>query len=276
LRSERVKAAQAALAPIKRQGAEPEERRGNGKKPKDPRASTTDPKARVIKMADGGFRPAYNVQVASAAGAQIVAAVSNCGSDRGLMRPMLERLRALTGRFPKRHLADGGFCSAETIAWAHGEGVEVYCPPIQSKHGTDPYSARRRRGGVGLARPDGERSGQGAVQCRAICECIHACWRNWGPAATDRARHQKAPRRRALLRARQQHFARPPSRQLIEEEPSTQISPTHCRTNAPPSATVQRTYAPPERCQPHPENPPNPKNFTTSQGEGEERWRSLA
>src|SRR5262249_29522616 len=31
-----------------------------------PRASTTDPEARVLKMADGGFRPAYNVQFATA------------------------------------------------------------------------------------------------------------------------------------------------------------------------------------------------------------------
>ena len=43
------------------QREEREEKRGNGKKPKEPRASTTDPDARVMKMADGGFRPAYNV-----------------------------------------------------------------------------------------------------------------------------------------------------------------------------------------------------------------------
>ena len=89
-RSERVKAAKAALAEIKRQRQEREAKRGNGKKPKEPRASSTDAEARVMKMADGGFRPAYNVQVASAAGEQIVAAIEvrNSGSDRGLMRPM--------------------------------------------------------------------------------------------------------------------------------------------------------------------------------------------
>ena len=92
-RSARVKAAQTALAEIKQQRKEREEKRGNGKKPKEPRASTTDAEARVMKMADGGFRPAYNVQVASAAGEQIVVDVEVCntGSDRGLMRPMLER-----------------------------------------------------------------------------------------------------------------------------------------------------------------------------------------
>jgi transposase len=182
-RSERVRAAQTALAEIKRQRQEREEKRGNGKKPKEPRASSTDPEARVMKMADGGFRPGYNVQVASAAGEQIVVAVEirNTGSDRGLMRPMLERLRALTGHFPGRHLADGGFCSAEDIEWAHDKGIEVFCPPTQSKHGTDPYLPRRGDGAGVLAWRTRMASAAGKAQYkfRSICECIHARWRNW-------------------------------------------------------------------------------------------------
>ena len=182
-RNARVKAAQTALAEIKRQRQEREGKRGNGKKPKEPRASTTDAEARVMKMTDGGFRPGYNVQVASAAGEQIVAAVEVCntGSDRGLMRPMLERLRALTGHFPGRHLADGGFCSAEDIEWAHGEGIDIYCPPTQSKHGTDPYLPRRGDGAGVLAwraRMASE-AGKAQYKSRSICECIHARWRNW-------------------------------------------------------------------------------------------------
>lgn len=124
-RSERVQAAQTALAELKRKRKQLDDKGGNGKKPKEPRASTTDPQARVMKMADAGFRPAYNVQVASAAGQPIVVAVDvdNNGSDRGLMRPMLERTRARLKRFPRRHLVDGGFCSAEDIEWAHGQGI---------------------------------------------------------------------------------------------------------------------------------------------------------
>ena len=182
-RSERVQAAQTALAEIKRQRQEREEKRGNGKKPKEPRASTTDPHARVMKMADGGFRPGYNVQVASVAGEQIVVAVEvgNNGSDRGLMRPMLERLRALPGHFPGRHLADGGFASADDIEWAHGQGIEVYCPPTQSKHGTDPSLPRRGDGPGVLAWRARMASDAGKAQYkpRSICECIHARWRNW-------------------------------------------------------------------------------------------------
>jgi transposase len=182
-RGERVKQAQQALGEIKRQRQAREEGRGNGKPAKEPRASTTDAEARVMKMADGGFRPAYNVQVTSAAGEQIVVAVDvgNIGSDRGLMRPMLERVHARLGRYPKRHLADGGFCSAEDIAWAHDQGVEVYCPPTRSKHATDPYLPRRGdRAGVAAWRARmASEAGKAQYKSRAICECIHARWRNW-------------------------------------------------------------------------------------------------
>jgi transposase len=181
-RSARVQAARTALAQIKQKRQQLEEKGGNGKKPKEPRASTTDAEARVMKMADAGFRPAYNVQVVSAAGEQIVVAVEvgNNGSDRGLMRPTLERLRA-RGLLPRRHLVDGGFCSAEDIEWAHGEGVEVFCPPTQSKSGADPYLPRRGDGAGVSAWRARMRSdaGKAQYQVRTICECIHARWRNW-------------------------------------------------------------------------------------------------
>jgi transposase len=182
-RSERVQAAQTALAEIKRKRKQLDEKGGNGKKPKEPRASTTDPQARVMKMADAGFRPAYNVQVASAAGELIVAAVDvdNNGSDRGLMRPMLERTHTRLKRFPRRHLVDGGFCSGEDIEWAHGEGIEVFCPPTKSRSGVDPFLPRRGDGPGVLAwraRMASE-AGKAQYRARSICECIHARWRNW-------------------------------------------------------------------------------------------------
>jgi hypothetical protein len=37
----------------------------SGAKDATPRVSTTDPDARVMKMPDGGFRPAFNVQLAT-------------------------------------------------------------------------------------------------------------------------------------------------------------------------------------------------------------------
>jgi transposase len=182
-RSARVEAAKAALAEIKRKRQELDDKGGNGKKPKEPRASTTDPQARVMKMADAGFRPAYNVQVLSPAGETIVAGikVENTGSDRGLMRPMVEDWAARKGRFPKRHLVDGGFCSAEDIEWAHSQGIEVYCPPTQSKSGADPYlpRPRDREGVVAWRARMASEAGKAQYKDRTICECIHARWRNW-------------------------------------------------------------------------------------------------
>ena len=125
----------------------------------------------------------YNVQVVSPTGETIVAAikVENTGSDRGLMRPMMEEWAARKGRFPKRHLIDGGYCSAEDIEWAHSQGIEVYCPPTQSKSGADPYLPRPRdgQGVVAWRARMASDAGKAQYKDRTICECIHARWRNW-------------------------------------------------------------------------------------------------
>src|SRR5437868_10948490 len=86
-------------------------------KQKEPRASTTDPQARIMKMADGGYRPAYNCQLGTVAKGQIVVSVdvTATGSDRGLLRPMLDRLKQRYGRWPERHLVDGGFNQKDDI-----------------------------------------------------------------------------------------------------------------------------------------------------------------
>ena len=110
---------------------------------KEPRASTTDAEARAMKPADGGFRPAYNMQIVSAPKGQVIVAVDidTTGSDRGLARPTLEKLSA-AGTRPSDYLVDGGFTKNDDIEWAHQNGIQLCCPPGQSKHGTDPYAPR--------------------------------------------------------------------------------------------------------------------------------------
>lgn len=183
-RAERIEAALNTLDQVEAQREERKQSTGKTtEKRKEPRASTTDPQARVMKMADGGFRPAWNVQVLSAAGDQFVIDVDPLaiGSDRGLLRPGLEAVRGRIGRLPDRHLGDGGFTSAADIEWAHAEGIDIYCPPTQSKHGTDPYLPRRDDGpGVSAWRSRmASPQGQAIYRIRSICECIHARWRNW-------------------------------------------------------------------------------------------------
>jgi transposase len=158
--------------------------RKKGAKPQEPRASTTDPDARVMKMPDGGFRPAYNCQIASVAGGQIAitAAATTVGSDRGLMRPMLDAMKQRYGRWPKRHLVDGGFNKNEDTEWAAGNGVKVYGPPSRSKHQRDPHAPRAADGpGVAAWRARMKSPhGKAVYKRRARAECINARLRNWG------------------------------------------------------------------------------------------------
>jgi len=105
------------------------------------RASTTDPEARVMKMADGGWRPAYNAQIVSDTATGLVAgvAIETTGSDMGQLRPMSEALEAAYGRRPREHLVDGGFAKLDDIKALAAEGVAVYAPPPTPRTGRDPH-----------------------------------------------------------------------------------------------------------------------------------------
>src|ERR1700744_3347709 len=96
------------------------------------------------------------------------------------MRPMLERTRTRLKRLPRRYLADGGFCSGDDIEWAHGEGIEVYCPPPNSRSGVDPFLPRSSDGpGVAAWRARmASEAGKAQYPTRTICECIHARGQN--------------------------------------------------------------------------------------------------
>jgi len=153
-------------------------------KQKEPRVSTTDPRARVMKMADGGFRPAYNCQLATVAEGQIVVEVEavGVGSDRGLLRPMVERIERRHRRRPKRYLVDGGFTKNDDTEWAWQRGVKVYGPAIKNKHNTEPYAPRPNDGpGVAAWRRRMKSAHGKSVYRRRVCgECINARFRQWG------------------------------------------------------------------------------------------------
>jgi transposase len=182
-RAERITQALANLDQVEALRARREKTNANQtKRQKEPRASTTDPEARVMKMADGGFRPAYNVQFASLPANGIIVQVGceTVGSDRGLAEPMAKRLERTYGKRPKRHLVDGGYQSAEDIAAAEAANTEFYCPPSKTKSGRDPYAPRdtdtapvarwRKR----MATPEG----RDTYKRRSICELVHAKLRN--------------------------------------------------------------------------------------------------
>jgi transposase len=101
----------------------------NGGKAEDARASTTDAEARVMKMGDGGFRPAYNVQFAATCETQVIVGmdVVNAGSDMAQLGPMVEQVERRLGQTPEAWLVDGGFPAHEQID-AVADKTELYAP----------------------------------------------------------------------------------------------------------------------------------------------------
>ncbi|MEI7903749.1 MAG: transposase, partial [bacterium] len=99
------------------------------------RASTTDADARVMKMGDGGFRPAFNVQLATDTASQVIsgADVTNSGGDQGQMAPMVEQHQERYERVPDEALVDGGFVKKEDIEKVEQGGTTVYAPVQKSK-----------------------------------------------------------------------------------------------------------------------------------------------
>jgi len=98
-------------------------------KRKEARSSTTDPEARIMKMADGGFRPAYNGQFSVDVGSGIVVGVDVTNQiDQGQMMPMLGQINQRYQRVPKEHLVDGGFVTNSDMEEAFKRNVQIYAP----------------------------------------------------------------------------------------------------------------------------------------------------
>lgn len=114
---------------------------------KPPRVSTTDPEARVMKMPDGGFRPAYNVQFCENVEGKIQlitgVSVTNSGSDQGQATPMLEQLAERYDAKPAEHLADGGYVTHAEITAADAEGCKLYAPLPKPRAGQRPPTEPR-------------------------------------------------------------------------------------------------------------------------------------
>jgi transposase len=146
-RVEHVTAALEACAEV--QAAK--EKRGGDSLQHAARASTTDPDARTMKMANGGYNPAYNVQFSTDTAAQVIVGVaaSNQGTDAGQMAPMVEQVAERTGVRPPEVLVDGGFVTKEDIQKVNQaeQGTKVYAPVKEEQQqrakGQDPFAPRR-------------------------------------------------------------------------------------------------------------------------------------
>lgn len=143
-RLERLRRAQEEVAKV--QAAREARKQGDGAAA---RASTTDPEARRMKMPDGGFRPAYNVQFATTLDTLVIVGVdvTNAGGDGGQMDPLLGRIETQQRALPQEYYADGGFATQADIQDVSRRGVVVYTPVKEAgrrqQQGQDPYAPRR-------------------------------------------------------------------------------------------------------------------------------------
>lgn len=140
-----IAAALETMAELEKQQAAPDRQSPSVvKRRKEPRASTTDPEARVMRMADGGYRPAYNVQLATDESGFVVGAnVTNDGTDYASVAPMLEEIEQRAGRAPDEYLVDGGYVKLENIDVISGRGATPYAPvPTPKDKSVDPHEPK--------------------------------------------------------------------------------------------------------------------------------------
>jgi transposase len=141
-KQQRLEQAIEQLPELKQKQAQAEKRAGQGKhghkvRQRQPRVSTTDPEARRMKMPNGGFNPAVNVQLATDTQSRAVlgVTVTNEGSDStGLSEPMRQQIEQRTGQQVVQHLIDGGYLRKDDIEQAHAQGVELFVPPKTATH----------------------------------------------------------------------------------------------------------------------------------------------
>ena len=152
------------------------------------RASTTDPEATVMKMADGGFRPAYNVQFSTDTATQVIVGVEvgTIGSDLGQLAPMVGQIQERFGQAPQEVLADGGFAKHEDIdtVSAPDVGCTVYIPVPQPKDPKkDRYAPHPKDSPAVAAWRQRMRTEEAQAIYReraATAECVNALARNRG------------------------------------------------------------------------------------------------
>lgn len=108
------------------------------------RASTTDPEVRRMKLGDGGFRLAYNVQFATGLDSRVIYGVDvvktlDPGTQPRLMYQVQERLKKLNLAEIKRWIADAAYSAKNDIITVAAlfKGCFYYAPP-KPKKGADP------------------------------------------------------------------------------------------------------------------------------------------
>jgi transposase len=185
-RAERVRAALAKLPELEAQKAR---RTYRGRKDAPPVASVTDPEARFMRMPDGGVRPAFNVQFATATTEQVIVGLDVVAiTDGDQLRPMADQLASRYGPVVAEHLADGGYVNRGHLDHLASCGTTAYLPVGKPRRGTvrDPHLPRPRDSAavaawrVRMGTPEAKEIYR---ERAATAECVNAIARNRGLTA---------------------------------------------------------------------------------------------
>jgi transposase len=118
---------------------------GRGKDKENRRVSTSDPEARVMKQAGGGYAPSYNVQIDTDAANGVVVAVGvvQAGNDFEQLESGIDRVEQNLGKTPQQAVTDGGFVSRDNIVGMKERGVEFIGPCVdEAGKGQSSYEGR--------------------------------------------------------------------------------------------------------------------------------------
>ena len=189
-RAARKRAARERLDRVKRALVRSEELREkkSEKDKKKVRVSTTDSEVPVMKMGDGGFRPAANVQFTTDTGSQVITGVdvTGRGSDQGEMAPMVDQLQERYDIYPEEVLVDGGYTKQEDIDEVSSpeKGCAVYAPVPKPKDKErdrhQPLTGDSEAVGQWRERMGTDEAKEIYKDRAAYAECVNAIARNRG------------------------------------------------------------------------------------------------
>ena len=153
----KIREAKAALeaeakAEAEEKAKQPKKYRG-GRKPKTPpgqpkanaQRNFTDPESRIMKAKDG-FIQGYNAQAGVDAGHQVIVAqgVTENAADSGQLLPLVDAIKAKTGRKPREVSADVGYCSEANLEALEARRIRGYIATGRQKH---PEGGEKQRRG---------------------------------------------------------------------------------------------------------------------------------
>lgn len=191
-RQQRLEKARQQLDAMEKRAEQTGRAKQDQKAGKERRASQTDPEARVMKMANGGFSPAYNAQFCTDTSSDLIVGlqVSQQGNDTGLASCMLAHIQAEQGLLPRTVLADASYFSVQEVVQVSQTGCTPYFAIPGKSPGEKPGKATRylpkKNDPPELAAIRERMSTQDAkeklVQRGAVAELVHAVLDQWNLA----------------------------------------------------------------------------------------------